>query len=291
MPIRSCQSVLYVDDDPDICAVVQATLCLIDGLDVYTAESGERGIDLAYEMRPDVVLMDVMMPGLDGPATLKRMREHPLIGHIPVIFITAKVLPEEVAEFLKLGAIGVIRKPFDPRTLGQELFALWEKSASAHEIGPQVGAQRLADGQLDALSRGYLERLVGDVATMREMIGNAGRGGRDLLKDVERVAHSIHGGGAMFGFPKISLSAGVIERYVRHMLARQDPGRRSGEAAELQQLAALAEQLDGEVDAAVHGRSPEHQRPNSICGPADATSRVPVSASVTRNSSRTIPSA
>ena len=140
MSIRTCQSVLYVDDDPDICAVVQATLCLIDGLDVYTAESGERGIDLAYELKPDIVLMDVMMPGLDGPATLKRMREHSLIGHIPVIFITAKVLPEEVAELLKLGAIGVIRKPVDPRTLGKELFALWEKSASTHAITARPGA-------------------------------------------------------------------------------------------------------------------------------------------------------
>ncbi len=92
MPMRDFQSVLYVDDDPDICSVVQATLRLVPGLDVQTADSGERAIDLAYELRPDLVLMDVMMPGLDGPSTFRRMRECALLTKIPVIFMTAKSL-------------------------------------------------------------------------------------------------------------------------------------------------------------------------------------------------------
>src|ERR1700733_13287666 len=93
MPMRDLQSVLFVDDDSDICSVVRATLRLVPGLDVQTADSGRRAIDLAYELRPDLVLMDVMMPGLDGPSTFKRMRETILLAHIPVIFMTAKVLP------------------------------------------------------------------------------------------------------------------------------------------------------------------------------------------------------
>jgi len=97
MSARELQSVLYVDDDPDICSVVQATLRLVPGLNVQTADSGQRAIDLAYELRPDLVLMDVMMPGLDGPATFGRMRESALLSKIPVIFMTAKVLPAEIA--------------------------------------------------------------------------------------------------------------------------------------------------------------------------------------------------
>src|ERR1700723_3410634 len=108
MAAREFQSVLFVDDDSDICSVVQATLRLVPGLDVQTADSGERAIDLAYELRPDLLLMDVMMPGLDGPSTFRRMRESALLSHIPVIFMTAKVLPAEVARFIGLGAIGVI---------------------------------------------------------------------------------------------------------------------------------------------------------------------------------------
>src|SRR5580700_2049527 len=112
MSTRECRSILYVDDDPDICEVVQTTLCLIAGLDVHTAGSGEEAIDLAYELRPDLILMDVMMPGLDGPATFERIRNSTLINDIPLIFLTAKVLPAEIAHFLRLGAIGVIGKPF-----------------------------------------------------------------------------------------------------------------------------------------------------------------------------------
>src|SRR5580704_16999912 len=117
MPVRDFQSVLYVDDDPDICSVVRATLRLVPGLYVQTADSGERAIDLAYELRPDLVLMDVMMPGLDGPSTFNRMRESAVLAHIPVIFMTAKALPAEISQFLQLGAIGVIVKPFDPLRL------------------------------------------------------------------------------------------------------------------------------------------------------------------------------
>jgi CheY-like chemotaxis protein len=101
------------------------------GLDVYAAGSGEQAIALAYGLQPDLILMDVMMPGLDGPSTLQRMRESPPISNIPVIFLTAKVLPAEVAHFLRLGALGVIGKPFDPLTLGDEIRALWNAPGSA----------------------------------------------------------------------------------------------------------------------------------------------------------------
>jgi two-component system OmpR family response regulator len=133
MSTRDFQSILYVDDDADICSVVQATLRLVPGLHVQTADSGERAIDLAYELRPDLVLMDVMMPGLDGPSTFKRMRESALLAHIPVIFMTAKVLPAEISNFLQLGAIGVIAKPFDPLDLYGELNALWNKGDAARQ--------------------------------------------------------------------------------------------------------------------------------------------------------------
>ena len=131
MPTRDFQSVLFVDDDPDIRSVVRATLCLVPGLNVQTADSGEQAIDHAYEFRPDLVLMEVTMPGLDGPSTLKRMRESALLANIPVIFMTANILPAEISQFHLLGAIGVIVKPFDPLKLYSDLLVLWSNRDSA----------------------------------------------------------------------------------------------------------------------------------------------------------------
>ena len=74
---------------------------------------------------PDLVVLDVMMPGMDGPAILARMRADPELQHIPVIFMTAKANPQEVARFRGLSAIGVIAKPFDPMALGSQVKALW----------------------------------------------------------------------------------------------------------------------------------------------------------------------
>jgi two-component system OmpR family response regulator len=123
---KALRTVLYVDDEPDIRQIVQLALGLEQGLTVHTGESGEQGLELARQLRPDLLVLDVMMPGLDGPATLKRMREDPAIAHIPVIFMTAKAMPREVALFRSMGAIGVIGKPFDPMKLSKQVLSLWK---------------------------------------------------------------------------------------------------------------------------------------------------------------------
>ena len=129
MSQTALQSVLYVDDEPDIREIVQLTLSLTKGLVVHIGESGEQALELLRELRPDLLLLDVMMPGLDGPGTLKRMREDPAIAQIPVIFVTAKAMPREVDLFRKMGAAGVIGKPFDPMQLTKQVFALWNDRA------------------------------------------------------------------------------------------------------------------------------------------------------------------
>jgi two-component system OmpR family response regulator len=125
MDLMGLRSILYVDDEPDIRQIVQFALGLTKGLTVHTGESGERGLELARELRPDLLLLDVMMPGLDGPGTLKRMRSDPTIAHIPVIFMTAKAMAREVALYRKMGAVGVIAKPFDPMRLSEQVLSLW----------------------------------------------------------------------------------------------------------------------------------------------------------------------
>ena len=210
-------SVLYVDDDPDICEVVRTTLSLIGGLRVHTTGSGESAIDLAYEFRPDLILMDVMMPGLDGPSTFKRVRASPLIGSIPVIFMTAKIMPQEVRQLLSLGAIGVIGKPFDPAGLCDQLMALWKDAQTVPIDAPVARAQ--VQTEVDGLAHSFLQRARTDAARLRGMIERARRGEVTALKEIERKGHSIRGAGAMFGFPAVSALGGAIERLAERTLA------------------------------------------------------------------------
>lgn len=110
--------ILLVEDEDDIREVAQACLELTRGWEVLTASSGIEGVDVAIARRPDAILLDVMMPDLDGPGTLIELRANDATRHIPVIFLTAKVHPDDRSRFLDLGAQGVLAKPFDPMTLG-----------------------------------------------------------------------------------------------------------------------------------------------------------------------------
>jgi two-component system, OmpR family, response regulator len=245
----SFKSILYVDDDADICSIVHATLRLIVGLRVSTADSGERAIDLAYEVRPDLVLMDVMMPGLDGPSTFKRMHASALLARIPVIFMTAKVLPVEIAQLLKLGAIGVIVKPFDPLKLYDDLCALWGKHGEPR-CPASTGGQVRVQAEVNSLTVHFLARAQADVINLAKLIGLAREGDRSVFKEIERVAHSIHGAGAMFGFPNVSAAGGSIARTVQGLLAGHAGGGSGGERTALLQLLESNRQLARHVEAA-----------------------------------------
>lgn len=114
MPI---QKVLLVDDDQDLRRIGQLSLRNVGRWQVLLATCGAEAILLARVEQPDVILLDVMMPEMDGPATLFRLRAEEETSRIPVIFLTAKIQLHEVNDYIKLGAIGVIIKPFDPMTL------------------------------------------------------------------------------------------------------------------------------------------------------------------------------
>jgi two-component system OmpR family response regulator len=119
-------SVLYVDDEPDIREVASIALELDGGITLKSVGSGQEALD-ALETpgyHPDIVMLDVMMPGMDGPAVLAEMRRRPAMADLPVVFITARAQTHEQARFLELGASGVITKPFDPLALAGELRAI-----------------------------------------------------------------------------------------------------------------------------------------------------------------------
>ncbi len=121
------QSVLMVDDDPDIRKICRLSLASVGKWRVQLAADGLEALELAAKERPDVVLLDVMMPGMDGPTTLSKLREIPSMVDVPVILMTAKVQTHEVEKYLNLGALGVIAKPFDPMTLPDQIKSLVEQ--------------------------------------------------------------------------------------------------------------------------------------------------------------------
>ncbi len=113
--------VLLVDDEDDIRTIGQVSLSRVGGWQTVLASSGADALAKAAAERPDLILLDVMMPGMDGPTTLARLRAQEATAATPVIFMTAKIQKQEVARYLELGAVGVIGKPFNPLTLPADI--------------------------------------------------------------------------------------------------------------------------------------------------------------------------
>lgn len=116
--------ILIIDDEADIRSVARLSLSRLGGMEVVEAARGAEGVGKAREEKPDVILLDVMMPAMDGTATLAALRAQPATARIPVIFITAHAMPAELEGLRGLGAAGVLTKPFDPGTLAADVRAL-----------------------------------------------------------------------------------------------------------------------------------------------------------------------
>lgn len=125
--MNTISRVMYVEDEPDIQAVARIALQTVGGLTTMICSSGEEALREMGPFQPDLVLLDVMMPGMDGPGTLAAMRSRSELARIPVVFITAKVQPTEVMHYKSLGALDVLAKPFDPMTLAAQVRGIWSK--------------------------------------------------------------------------------------------------------------------------------------------------------------------
>lgn len=121
------RKIVYVEDEPDIQVIAKLALETLGGFEVVVCSSGAEALSVIPAMLPDMILLDVMMPGMDGPSTLEELRRLPVCANIPVAFMTAKVQSAEISEFLEIGAIGVICKPFNPMNLAQQVRDLWEE--------------------------------------------------------------------------------------------------------------------------------------------------------------------
>ncbi|NVJ93659.1 MAG: response regulator [Methylocystaceae bacterium] len=122
------KKILYVEDEPDIRDIAKLVLEKVGGYEVLAVEGGHEALDKIFEFNPDMVLLDAMMPEMDGPTTFKEIRKIPVYKKTPIAFLTAKLMESDIASFLELGAIGVIAKPFDPMTLSNQVSDLWSEA-------------------------------------------------------------------------------------------------------------------------------------------------------------------
>jgi CheY-like chemotaxis protein len=121
--------IMVVEDDPDVRTVVSLSLSRIGGYTVQMCGSAREALEAAPSFAPDLVILDVMMPGTDGPSTLKALRGIPATAATPVIFMTARAHPREMARYKELGCLDVITKPFDPATLAEAIAGIWRRAS------------------------------------------------------------------------------------------------------------------------------------------------------------------
>ncbi len=126
MSRKPLSRVLLVEDDPDVQVVASLALSEIGGLLVEVCGSALEALSAAPVFQPDLILLDVMMPGMDGIAALEALRKDPRMAATPVVFMTARAQSHEVARYRALGSLGVITKPFEPESLAETLRGLWE---------------------------------------------------------------------------------------------------------------------------------------------------------------------
>lgn len=127
MPERPLQKICYVEDDDDIQRIARLSLERVGKMEVSIIGDPTTAIDGILAFKPDLVLLDWMMPVLDGPALFRRIRETAGLQAIPVVFITAKASQRELEELRGMGAAGVLSKPFSPKDLPEQLRAIWRK--------------------------------------------------------------------------------------------------------------------------------------------------------------------
>jgi two-component system OmpR family response regulator len=128
--MKELQRITYVEDEPHIREIVQLALEELGGFKLQCCESGMQALDTVPQFHPDLVLLDVMMPEMNGVQTFRSLKQIPEFAETPIIFVTAKAQKHEIQQYRSLGAIEVIPKPFDPVALPSEIRGIWQRNQS-----------------------------------------------------------------------------------------------------------------------------------------------------------------
>ncbi len=126
--MKELNKIMYAEDEPDIRMIVQVAIEATSPCQIAFAENGKDLLDKVEDFMPDLIMLDVMMPEMDGPTALKKLRENPATKDIPVIFMTAKAQVHELEELKSLGVVDVLTKPFDPIQLYTNIKEIWDRT-------------------------------------------------------------------------------------------------------------------------------------------------------------------
>ena len=209
--------ILLVDDEPDIRTIAEMSLSQVGGWQTVLASSGSQALALAASHKPDLILLDVMMPEMDGFATFNALADRAETRDIPVIFMTAKVQSHERERYVGHGAAGVIAKPFDPMRLPEEI----------KEILAQPARPSKAQSKMEALRQRYSEKLSGKLDELREALDEAraaDEGSREAaLEAAHQLAHKLHGTAGTYGHPLVSEAMASTELALERLIAGEEP--------------------------------------------------------------------
>jgi CheY-like chemotaxis protein/HPt (histidine-containing phosphotransfer) domain-containing protein len=201
--------ILHIDDDPDIREIVKFSLGLHPIFEVVSCARGEDALTISAAHEPDLILCDVMMPGMDGPALLARLRDNPITAQIPVVFMTARAQTQDLEQFKILGAAGVITKPFDPMKIAD------------------IVRDYLTAAKLGAADDEFARRLRSDasvLATFREQLQGDPHSSV-ILENLQSRAHKLAGAAGVFNFQVISRTATSLEQaLIERCAGRGTPG-------------------------------------------------------------------
>mgnify|MGYP000635365098 CR=1 FL=1 len=202
MTERSLRRILLVEDDPDIQEVTTLLLSHIEDFEVKACGTAGEALLVAQTFDPDLILLDVMMPGLDGQGAFAAFRQMPATKATPVIFMTARVQPREILEYRHLGSLGVIPKPFDPDTLAETIQGMWDRHQKS-----QLNEARRDD--LAALRKLYAADLPERLRAIEVATGSLRDNGWDprVAASLYDLAHRLAGSAAIYGFPAVSEAA------------------------------------------------------------------------------------
>ena len=208
------QRILLLEDEADIRSIATHALTALGGFKVLACASGQQALAQAESFQPQLLLFDVMLPELDGPATLEALRRLPSLQATPVIFMTTRTQPQDQLYYRQLGALGLIAKPFDALALPQQLRELWSDGR------PQsTNAVDALSAHLRELTTHFSAQLPVRLQRLQQLVNTAATD-MTALSEAVREAHGLAGAGGIFGFAQVSEYMAEVEAA---LLAIQSP--------------------------------------------------------------------
>jgi DNA-binding response OmpR family regulator len=193
--------VLYIDDDRMMRAIASAAAAKEGDIALTVADDGRTGIDMAKQQSFDIILLDLVMPGMDGVAALQQLRANPETQSMPIAFITARSTPSDVERLEKLGAVGIITKPFKIDALFNQVRELLKKTTFTHG----------EDVQFSHLQKEFIDRARRDSAALQAAASCLTQDHPEALQTLQHLSHRLAGSAGTFGYAALSAEAAKLE--------------------------------------------------------------------------------